>query len=215
MFLSGFRKILKCIVTYLLGFVLGLKGAPVFNFALGYCDKYVIIDCSSTLGLTNSSGLISCLTFNQSSARPIASEAFCTASLESHISQSGHKPGAQASTKAPTALPVVQSLFVLTFVWELNRYRSIDFRLHHPTLALKWNNSPVIKELNDGSSAIRCSEEVLPLTPNGTFTPKENEELFLNTIRKSMITNHMLGVDLNFKTYTDSNDSPNIPNNSS
>uniref|UniRef100_A0A1B0BRV3 Uncharacterized protein n=1 Tax=Glossina palpalis gambiensis TaxID=67801 RepID=A0A1B0BRV3_9MUSC len=128
---------------YLLGFVLGLNGAPAFNFALGYCDKYVIIDCSSTLGLTNSSGLMSCLTFNQSSAKPIASEAFCTASLGSQTSQSGHKPGAQASTNAPTALPVVQSLVKLlieTFVWELNQCHSTDFRLHRPTLALKWNN---------------------------------------------------------------------------
>ena len=41
------------------------------------------MDCSSTLGLTISSGLINCGTFNQSSASPIASEAFSTESFGS------------------------------------------------------------------------------------------------------------------------------------
>lgn len=45
--------------SHLLGFVLGLRGAPDLILALGYCDRYVIMDCSSMLGLIISSGLIS------------------------------------------------------------------------------------------------------------------------------------------------------------
>jgi hypothetical protein len=44
--------------VYLLGLVRGRKGAPDFNFALGYWDRYVIIDISSMFGFTISSGLI-------------------------------------------------------------------------------------------------------------------------------------------------------------
>lgn len=47
-------------VSYLFGFVRARKGAPDFNFALGYCDRYVIIDISSMFGFTISSGLMSC-----------------------------------------------------------------------------------------------------------------------------------------------------------
>lgn len=116
------KEYLKAL-TYLLGLVLGRSGAPVFSLALGYCERYVIMDCSSILGLTISSGLISCRTLSQSSASPIASDAFSTASFGSHNSQSGHRPGAQASTRAPTALPLVQSVVKLPigtsgiFVW--------------------------------------------------------------------------------------------------
>jgi len=44
--------------VYLLGLVRGRNGAPDFNFALGYCERYVIIDISSMFGFTISSGLI-------------------------------------------------------------------------------------------------------------------------------------------------------------
>jgi len=46
--------------SYLFGFVRARSGAPDFNFALGYCDRYVIIDISSMFGFTISSGLMSC-----------------------------------------------------------------------------------------------------------------------------------------------------------
>lgn len=115
--------------TYLLGLVFALNGAPGFSLALGYCDKYVIIDISSILGSTISSGLMSCsankivhlfswnknreiLTWgmlSQSSARPMASDAFWTASFGFQSCQSGQSPGATASTSAPTALPSFQS----------------------------------------------------------------------------------------------------------
>lgn len=41
-----------------LGLSLGLRGAPGFSLAFGNCDKYVITDCSSTLGSMISSGAI-------------------------------------------------------------------------------------------------------------------------------------------------------------
>lgn len=44
---------------YLFGFVRARSGAPGFNFAFGYCDRYVIIDISSMFGFTISSGFIS------------------------------------------------------------------------------------------------------------------------------------------------------------
>lgn len=46
-------------MTCLFGLVLGRSGAPDFSLALGYCARYVIIDSSSILGLTISSGLMS------------------------------------------------------------------------------------------------------------------------------------------------------------
>lgn len=49
---------LEC--AYLFGFVRGRRGAPGFNFALGYWDRYVIIDISSIFGFIISSGLMSC-----------------------------------------------------------------------------------------------------------------------------------------------------------
>lgn len=55
----GSRGMYKA-VSYLFGFVRARKGAPDFNFALGYCDRYVIIDISSIFGFTISSGLMSC-----------------------------------------------------------------------------------------------------------------------------------------------------------
>lgn len=96
--------------NYLFGFVRWRIGAPGLSFALGYWDKYVIIDCSSIFGFVISSGLISWRTPSQSSANPIASVAFCNASFGSHVAQSGHKPGATLSTKAPIALPSFQSI---------------------------------------------------------------------------------------------------------
>lgn len=43
-----------------LGLSLGFRGAPGFSLALGNWDRYVITDCSSTLGSMISSGVITC-----------------------------------------------------------------------------------------------------------------------------------------------------------
>lgn len=47
-------------MKYLFGLALDRNGAFGCNLAFGYCDRYVIMDSSSTLGLTISSGLTSC-----------------------------------------------------------------------------------------------------------------------------------------------------------
>lgn len=109
----------------------GRMGAPCFSLELGYCDKYVIIDCSSILGFVISSGLISCLTPSQSSARPIASVAFWRASLGSQEDQSGHNPGAQLSKK--NAYCIIHLLFIFLISYPLKHrllyhYSNLKFK---------------------------------------------------------------------------------------
>ena len=56
---------MKNSIFTLFGAILPCNGAPGRSLALGKLDRYVIIDCSSILGLTMSSGRISCGTPTQ------------------------------------------------------------------------------------------------------------------------------------------------------
>jgi len=89
---------------------LGLRGAPGLSLASGKYDTYVMTESSSTFGLVISSGVMTCGTPNQSSARFIASVALSRALAGSRSSQSGKRPGADDSTKLAIAIPSFQSL---------------------------------------------------------------------------------------------------------
>ncbi|KAH9421618.1 hypothetical protein DERP_009021 [Dermatophagoides pteronyssinus] len=93
-------------------FVLAPFVTPVFCIP-GNCDKNVIIDNSSTFGLIISSGVTNGATPRNSSAVFIAFCTFFNDSFGFHLSQSGHKPGAHASTNAPSAIPLFQSVVKL------------------------------------------------------------------------------------------------------
>merc|ERR1719376_1651283 len=91
-----------------LGLVLGRSGAPDLSCDLGNWERYVITDSSSTFGSVISSGAMTCGTPRNSSASLIASLVLSTPFSLSQSSQSGHKPGAQLSTSAPSAIPSCQ-----------------------------------------------------------------------------------------------------------